>query len=98
MDGEYDTMSMRRNPAASTWWAMVFPEHATDDRNLMRSIEMAIEFAAQRAANDDFSAIEIVFRQLPSHDLLINLREIAELSGVQLTVAVNQIVICPNGR
>ena len=77
---------------------MVSPENAVDDRNLMRSIEMAIELAAQRAANDDFSAIEIVFRQLPSHDLLINLREIAELSGVQLTVAADHIVIRPNRR
>ena len=77
---------------------MVSPENAVDDRNLMRSIEMAIELAAQRAANDDFSAIEIVFRQLPSHDLLINLREIADLSGVQLTIAADHIVIRPNGR
>ena len=77
---------------------MVSPENAVDDRNLMRSIEMAIELAAQRAANDDFSAIEIVFRQLPSHDLLINLREIADLSGVQLTVAADHIGIRPNRR
>ena len=77
---------------------MVSPENAVDDRNLMRSIEMAIELAAQRAANDDFSAIEIVFRQLPSHDLLINLREIAELSGVHLTVAADHIGIRPNRR
>ncbi len=77
---------------------MVSPENAVDDRNLMRSIEMAIELAAQRAANDDFSAIEIVFRQLPSHDLLINLREIADLSGVQFTIAADHIVIRPNGR
>ncbi len=77
---------------------MVFPENAVDDRNLMRSIELAIELAAQRAADDDFRAIEIVFRQLPSHDLLINLSEIADLSGVQLTVSADHIIVRPNGR
>jgi hypothetical protein len=64
----------------------------------MRSIEMAIELAAQRAANDDLAAIEIVFRHLPPYDQLINLREIAELSGAQLTVAADHIIVRPNGR
>ena len=77
---------------------MVFPENAVDDRNLMRSIELAIELAAQRAADDDFRAIEIVFRHLLPYDQLINLREIAELSGVQLTVAADHIIIRPSGR
>ena len=77
---------------------MGFPEHVPDDRNLMRSIEMAIELAAERAANDDLTAIEIVFRHLPPYDQLINLREIADLSGVHLTVAADHIIIRPNGR
>jgi hypothetical protein len=77
---------------------MVVPENVIDERTLMRSIEMAIELAAQRAANDDLAAIEIVFRHLPPYDQLINLREIAELSGVQLTVAADHIIVRPNGR
>jgi hypothetical protein len=97
MDSQCDTISMRRACAASRW-AMVFPENVADERTLMRSIEMAIELAAQQAANDDLAAIEIVFRHLPPYDHLINLREIAELSGVQLTVAADHIIVRPNGR
>ena len=76
---------------------MVYPAETIEERNLLRSIEMAIDIAAQRDA-DDAGAIEIIFTRMPSHDALVNLREIAELSGVALAVSADHITVSPARR
>lgn len=77
---------------------MVDPAETNKERNLLRSIAMAIDIAAQRAADDDAGAIEIIFSRMPSHDALVNLREIAELSGVTLAIGADHITVSPARR